>query len=96
MFVALLLTTSCAPPFFKKYRTPRYDITQYDKATQQAWVAVDNFLQDCIQSGAPVAINRYSRIDTILLDEAAATLEIRLTDLFGFIPFRSQTTADIY
>ncbi|MCB9500384.1 MAG: xanthan lyase [Deferribacteres bacterium] len=96
LFLLLFLTTSCAPPFFKKQPRLRYNISKYDKTTQHAWNAVDKFLQQCITSATPVAINRYSRIDTILIEKAAKKVEIHLTDPFSYMPFRPESVANIY
>ncbi|KAA3618213.1 MAG: xanthan lyase [Calditrichaeota bacterium] len=91
----LISTTSCAPPFFKKYRTPRYDISNLDKTAQQAYVAVDKFLQDCITHSNPLAINRYSRIDTIIINKSESVLEINFNEPFSYLAFRPENTAQI-
>ncbi len=93
LFLLLFLfATSCTPPFLKKYHTARYDTTRLDKTTRRAYVAVDYFLQNCIENATPLAINPHSRIDTIVVDKRNKSLQIDFTEPFSYLAFRPENT----
>ena len=73
-----------------------YDYANMDRTTRRAYQAVDAALQKGISAGHPLKLNRYSKIDTIIVSRETRQLSIALNQNFGNIPIREENTAAIY
>ncbi len=73
-----------------------YDYSNMDRTTRKAYKRVDGFLTMCIQAGTPVEINKYSRIDTIIIHADQNKMSIFLNRNFSNIPLREDNTEKIY
>ena len=48
---------------------PRYDYDKMDGVTERLHKKVESFLESCINEGEPVKLSRYTRIDSVVVDE---------------------------
>jgi len=72
------------------------DYSHFDRTTRNAYVAVDEFLQEGIANGTPVQLHKYSRIDTITINRDTKQIDIFLNKAIGTMPLRPQNTAALY
>ncbi len=72
------------------------DYSHLTRRTRNVYQAVDNFLQRGIKSGVPEKFNKYSKIDTIVIQRDTREIDISFNKTFGTIPFRPENTEAIY
>ena len=92
LIAGALLLMDCSASRVK----PRYDLSGMDRSTKIAYQRVDAFIHQAINEKKPVPLMRPSRIDSIIIDRKAKTLDIYLNDWAGALPFRIENTANIY
>lgn len=90
--ITVLVLTACSANTAR----PLYDYSGMNRPTRVAYKRADAFLRQAIQKEGPVRLMRPSRIDTIIIDKKARTLDIYLNDWAGALPFRIENTAKIY
>ena len=90
-FVLLILSCTTTAPDKKGY-----DYKNMDRTTRAAYKRVDAFLYMCISDGVPVKINKYTRIDTIIIDRRSQNLQIHFNRNFANIPFREDVNKKLY
>ena len=93
LVIILIFLSGCAV-FIKE--KPKYDYDKMDRTTERIHKKVETFLENCIIEGNPVKISRYTRIDSLIVDEENEHVDIYLNRFFSFIPFREKTIDEIY
>ena len=61
--VTLILLIACSSNLVDN----PYDFSNMDRTTRIAYLSVHTFLQRGIKDGEPVQLNKYSKIDTIII-----------------------------
>ncbi len=74
----------------------RYDFSTLSKRQIRAYIAVEDFLQQCVHRHEPVPAHPKTRIDTVIVDDAQRRLAVWFDATFAHIPFRPENTAAIY
>lgn len=92
---SMFIFYSCATIGIKNIEK-RYEIEKLDRQTKKVYLNVQEFLDGCINNFDPIEIKIGSRIDTIIINEKAKSLEIFFNDRFSFIPFREKNVSIIY
>lgn len=90
-FVSFLITCTSSKP-----GKSSYDYTNMDRSTKKAYRAVEQFIQSSIQPDSPIRLNKYTKIDTIIIDSYFKQLEIHFNRNFGNIPMREEIVKDIH
>ena len=93
LILTLLVIGACTSPHVEK---DPYDYSKMDRATKIAYEQVHQFLQKEIEDHHALALNKYSRIDSIIIDKESKKLNIYFNDSFATIPFREQNVSTIY
>ncbi len=90
--LVLLFLAACTSTSVKD----RYDYSNMDRPVRKAYSAVDNFLLTSIKQEYPIVINKYSKIDTIIIDRKNRRIEVNLNQAFATRPFRDEHTQLIH
>jgi len=88
LFLVSILSEGCAPHIREK---PMYDYDKMDRVTERIHKKVESVLESCIEENDPVKISRYSRIDSVVVNEEKEHIDIYLNRFFSYIPFREKT-----
>ena len=75
---------------------PQYDYDKMNAVTKRIHKKIECFLQSCIEEKDPVKISRFTRIDSVLVDEKNDHVDIYMNRFFSRIPFREENTRKIY
>jgi len=93
IFPPILLIVSCAPHI--KEKLP-YDYENMDGVTERIHKKIESVLEKCIEENDPVRISRYTRIDSLIVDDEKEHIDIYLNPFFAYMPFREENTRKIY
>ena len=93
LIVIMIIISGCAIFISEK---PKYDYDKMDSPTERIHKKVEAFLDDCINEGNPVKISRFTRIDSLIVDEKNEHVDIYLNRFFSFLPFRKENINEIY
>jgi len=74
----------------------KYNYDQMDATTERLHKKVERFLEMCIVEGEPVKLSPYTRIDSLIVDEAHDHFDVYFNRFFAFIPFRETNIKAIY
>ncbi|NQV16648.1 xanthan lyase [bacterium] len=89
----LVALFGCTPTLVEK---EPYDYSKMDRSTRYAYRQVDKFIQAGIKHKQPLELNRYSKIDTIIIKKQSRELTIYFNGSFATIPFREKNVSLIY
>jgi hypothetical protein len=93
-FLSLLLFLhGCAPHLKEK---PLYDYDKMDSETESIHKKVEDVLESCISEHDPIKISRYTRIDSIIVDQRNEHADIYLNRFFAHMPLREDNTTKFY
>jgi hypothetical protein len=67
-----------------------------DRVTERIHKKIEAVLESCIEENDPIKISRYSRIDSVIVDEEKEHIDIYLNRSFAYMPFREDNTEKIY
>ena len=73
-----------------------YDYSMMDKTTKKAYQGVEQFLVANTTKGSHLKLNKYTKIDTIIVNTEAKQLDIHFNRNFSNIPMREDVVTDIY
>lgn len=93
LFLVSILSEGCAPHVREK---PMYDYDKMDRVTERIHKKVESVLESCIEENDPVNISRYTRIDSVVVNEEKEHIDIYLNRFFAYMPFREENTKKIY
>jgi hypothetical protein len=95
IFISLVsrLFTGCAPHLKEK---PLYDYDKMDSATEDIHKKVERVLEACIEENDPIKISRYTRIDSVVVNEKEEHADIYLNRFFTHMPLREENTKKFY
>jgi len=91
--LASFLSDGCAPHVKEK---PLYDYDKMDSVTEGIHKKVESVLESCIEENEPIKISRYTRIDSVIVDEETEHADIYLNRFFAHIPLREENTKKFY
>jgi hypothetical protein len=86
-FILLLFLVSCLN---NKSTKVKYDYSKMDSKTKDIHQIFEVILESCIQNDYPIQISRYTKIDTIILNEQQKYIDIHLNRFFAFSPIREK------
>ena len=92
LFFYLLVLTGCSATRSR----PGADAEPARSASFAAYESVELFLAELLENQYPVSVPAVTRLDTILVDDTHRHLDIYFNESFGYIPFRTQNTDQIY
>jgi len=75
---------------------PSYDYEKMDSVTERIHKKIETVLESCIAENDPIKISRYTRIDSVVIDEEKEHIDIYLNRSFAHIPLREDNTQKIY
>jgi hypothetical protein len=73
-----------------------YDYDKMDSATRNIHKKVEAVLESCIEKNDPIKISRYTRIDSVVVNEVNEHADIYLNRFFAQMPLREENTAKFY
>ena len=85
LIILIIFISGCAIFISEK---PKYDYDKMDGPTERIHKKVEDFLDNCINEGSPVKTSRFTRIDSLIVDEESEHVDIYLNRFFSFL-FRS-------
>jgi len=80
-----LIINSCIPPTHLKHN---YDYSKMNDQMKEVHQLFEVMLESCIKDDYPISISRYTKIDTIILDEQQKFIDIHVNRFFAFSPIR--------
>lgn len=95
IFLTLFLLALLASCTITSPKEDRYDYAKMDRATRKAYQGVERFLNDNTRKDSPLSLNRYTRIDTVIIDKQQAQLHIHFNRNFSNIPIRENTVKEV-
>jgi len=93
LYLILIFINSCAPHIKDK---PLYNYDEMDSATESMHKNVEAVLESCIQDNDPIKISRYTRIDSVIIDEENEHADIYLNHFFAHMPLREDSAQKFY
>lgn len=88
----VLFLAACSSSGPKK---DRHDYSSMDRTTRKAYQGVEHFLDANTSKDSPLKLNRYTRLDTIVVDREKQQLHIYFNRNFADIPIREEVVEDI-
>jgi len=73
-----------------------YDYEKMDGVTERIHKKIESVLEKFIEEKDPVKISRYTRIDSLIVNEDEEHIDVYLNRYFSYIPFREENTRKIY
>lgn len=73
-----------------------YDYSNMDRPTKKAYLGVERFLASSTNANSPLQLNKYTKIDTIIVDADSKQLEIHFNRNFADIPMREDVVKDVH
>ncbi len=73
-----------------------YDYSEMDRTTRKAYQGVERFLEANTSRDSHLKLNRYTKIDTIIIDSDSKNIEIHFNRNFANTPFRENVVTDIH
>ena len=88
----LWIFSSCT----SQLKKTRYNYDHMDSDTESLHKKVEAVLESCIEEKDPITISRYTRIDSVTIDEENEHADIYLNRYFAQIPLREETVEKFY
>ena len=73
-----------------------YDYSSMDRTTKKAYQSVERFLATNTKADSPLRLNKYTKIDTIIVDSDSRQLQIHFNRNFANIPIRENVVKDVH
>ena len=75
---------------------PGYDYSSMDRTTKIVHKKAERFAQNCIRNKYPVEMTPYLKVEKVLVDRLARSIDIYFNGYFADIPFREENTRLVY
>jgi hypothetical protein len=72
-----------------------FDYSKMDRTTKKAYQGVERFLTSSTRADSPLGLNKYTKIDSIIVDSDAKQLAIHFNRNLASIPIRENVVKDI-
>ncbi len=94
-FLTFILVSLIAACTSSKPEKTDYDYSNMDRITKKAYQGVERFLDTSISDESPLKLNKYTKIDTIIVDSEMKQMEIHFDRDFANIPIREKLVEEI-
>ncbi|MBT3228931.1 MAG: xanthan lyase [Candidatus Marinimicrobia bacterium] len=91
LFVSFLITCTSSKP-----GKTRYDYSNMDRVTRKAHQSVEQFLDSSTKEDSHLRLDKYTRIDTIIINSDSKQIEVHFSRNFANIPVREKLVKDIH
>lgn len=93
LLILMLTLFSCLPGINKN---TGYDYSKMPENAKEIHLVIEDFISSCVEDKYPLEISKYTRIDSIIVNENQQYIDVFLNRYFSYVPLRENEISLIY